>query len=181
MIWCTWFRKERFVWILEEMTSCPSKGGKRLGRNGLIAVAIDKDKSSQYALRWAVDNLLAKGQTLVLIHVHKSSSASGNFPLFFSLILLQVAHFFGFLLRMIFFFLLLLLAFLNFMLHESSLFVNPALSVLLVSQITYPFMNVNKKKFLNQNTEAKWYRGQVIFGRAGDFVKPMRRDSYNFI
>ncbi|CAI9091049.1 OLC1v1025968C1 [Oldenlandia corymbosa var. corymbosa] len=53
--------------------------GKRLGRNGLIAVAIDKDKSSQYALRWVVDNLLVKGQTVILIHVlHKNSASGGN-------------------------------------------------------------------------------------------------------
>lgn len=58
-----------------------STAGRKLGRNGLIAVAIDKDKSSQYALRWAVDNLLVKGQTVLLIHVvHRSSTASGNFP-----------------------------------------------------------------------------------------------------
>ncbi|KAG5564894.1 hypothetical protein RHGRI_000931 [Rhododendron griersonianum] len=34
-----------------------------------VTVAIDKDKSSQYALKWAVDNLLSKGQTVTLIHV----------------------------------------------------------------------------------------------------------------
>ncbi|EPS69919.1 hypothetical protein M569_04840, partial [Genlisea aurea] len=49
-------------------------GGKNGGRNGLVAVAIDKDKSSQYALRWAIDNLVAKGQTIILIHVVRNSS-----------------------------------------------------------------------------------------------------------
>ncbi|KAL3520671.1 hypothetical protein ACH5RR_018820 [Cinchona calisaya] len=56
-----------------------SNAGKNLGRNGLIAVAIDKDKSSQYALKWAVENLLVKGQTVVLIHVvHRPSTASAG-------------------------------------------------------------------------------------------------------
>ena len=39
----------------------------------LVAVAIDKDKGSQNALKWAVDNLLARGQTLTLIHVKLTS------------------------------------------------------------------------------------------------------------
>ncbi|MED6222846.1 hypothetical protein PIB30_068410 [Stylosanthes scabra] len=49
------------------------KGG---GGNGLVAVAIDKDsKGSRYALKWAADSLLVRGQTVVLIHVlHKNSS-----------------------------------------------------------------------------------------------------------
>ncbi|GAU34848.1 hypothetical protein TSUD_259280 [Trifolium subterraneum] len=50
------------------------KGGKKGGigggaGNGLVAVAIDKDKGSQYALKWAADNLLTRGQTVILIHV----------------------------------------------------------------------------------------------------------------
>ncbi|CAK7352888.1 unnamed protein product [Dovyalis caffra] len=39
------------------------------------AVAIDKDKNSQLAVRWAVDNLTAKNSVIVLIHIH---SAVGN-------------------------------------------------------------------------------------------------------
>ncbi|GFP82819.1 U-box domain-containing protein 34 [Phtheirospermum japonicum] len=51
--------------------------GRRGGRNGLVAVAIDKDKGSQNALKWASENLLTRGQTVVLIHVvHRSSSSS---------------------------------------------------------------------------------------------------------
>ncbi|KAH7848284.1 hypothetical protein Vadar_000660 [Vaccinium darrowii] len=38
-------------------------------RDEAVLVAIDKDKSSQYALKWAIDNLLSKGQTVTLIHV----------------------------------------------------------------------------------------------------------------
>ncbi|GAA0155103.1 hypothetical protein Leryth_010971 [Lithospermum erythrorhizon] len=59
--------------------------GKKPGGNGLVSVSIDKvNKRSQYALIWAVDNLLSKGQTIILIHVvtNKSSSSysssSGN-------------------------------------------------------------------------------------------------------
>ncbi|XVE91134.1 hypothetical protein DITRI_Ditri20bG0130400 [Diplodiscus trichospermus] len=45
-----------------------SSAKKAVG-NGLVAVAIDKDKGSQHALRWAVEHLLSRGQTVVLIHV----------------------------------------------------------------------------------------------------------------
>ncbi|CDP04352.1 unnamed protein product [Coffea canephora] len=63
------------------LSSKASNAGRKLGRNGLVAVAIDKDKSSQYALRWTVDNLLVKGQTVILIHVlprSSSTAAAGN-------------------------------------------------------------------------------------------------------
>ncbi|KAL8172308.1 hypothetical protein V2J09_024112 [Rumex salicifolius] len=42
---------------------------KKEGLNTLVAVAIDKDKASQHALKWAIDHLLLKGQTVVLLHV----------------------------------------------------------------------------------------------------------------
>ncbi|KAH9716472.1 protein kinase domain-containing protein [Citrus sinensis] len=51
-------------------------GVKKTGGNGLIAVAVDKDKSSQHALKWAADNLLNRGQTVVLIHVAQRTSVS---------------------------------------------------------------------------------------------------------
>lgn len=44
--------------------------------NKLIAVAIDKDRGSQIALKWAVDNLLARGQTIILIHVRVKASGT---------------------------------------------------------------------------------------------------------
>lgn len=53
------------MWNARGNTSVIKKGGG----NGLIAVAIDKDKGSQHALKWAVENLLARGQTVLLIHV----------------------------------------------------------------------------------------------------------------
>ncbi|XP_042055412.1 U-box domain-containing protein 52-like [Salvia splendens] len=42
-----------------------------------VAVAIDKDKGSQAALKWAVDHLLGKGKNVTLIHVKLKNS----FPL----------------------------------------------------------------------------------------------------
>ncbi|XP_030546939.1 U-box domain-containing protein 35-like [Rhodamnia argentea] len=47
-------------------------------RNGLVAVAIDRDKGSQYAIRWAADNILSKGQTVILIHVHHNSASASS-------------------------------------------------------------------------------------------------------
>ncbi|XP_020600056.1 U-box domain-containing protein 52-like [Phalaenopsis equestris] len=42
----------------------------------LVAVAINRDKSSQNALKWAVDNLIGKGQTITLVHVNVQATAS---------------------------------------------------------------------------------------------------------
>ncbi|XP_010537753.1 PREDICTED: U-box domain-containing protein 35-like [Tarenaya hassleriana] len=47
--------------------------------SGSVAVAIDRDKSSQHALKWTIENLASRGQTIALIHVlPKTHSASGN-------------------------------------------------------------------------------------------------------
>ncbi|KAM3379478.1 U-box domain-containing protein 52-like isoform X1 [Capsicum galapagoense] len=46
--------------------------------NKLVAVAIDKDKGSQIALKWTVDHLLARGQTVLLIHVKLKQSANAS-------------------------------------------------------------------------------------------------------
>ncbi|XP_057428298.1 U-box domain-containing protein 52-like isoform X3 [Lotus japonicus] len=54
-----------------------SQGDRKDGVNGIVAVAIDHDKGSQNALKWAIEHLLTKGGTVVLIHVkHKPSSFS---------------------------------------------------------------------------------------------------------
>ncbi|XP_031490501.1 U-box domain-containing protein 35-like isoform X2 [Nymphaea colorata] len=37
----------------------------------LVAVAVDNDKNSQQALKWAADHLVAKGQLFLLLHVRK--------------------------------------------------------------------------------------------------------------
>ncbi|XP_073131940.1 U-box domain-containing protein 52-like [Henckelia pumila] len=46
----------------------------------MVVVAIDKDKGSQGALKWAVDHLLSKGKTVTLLHVKlKQPASSGSF------------------------------------------------------------------------------------------------------
>ncbi|KAK8352892.1 hypothetical protein V6Z12_A05G123300 [Gossypium hirsutum] len=60
------------MWHPKGHSTVSKKGGG--GGNGLVAVAIDKDKGSQYAFRWAVEHLLSKSQTVVLIHVNKPSA-----------------------------------------------------------------------------------------------------------
>ncbi|KAJ3693472.1 hypothetical protein LUZ60_008952 [Juncus effusus] len=44
----------------------------------LVAVAIDKDKGSQNALKWALDNVISKGQTITLVHVNTHKSSAGE-------------------------------------------------------------------------------------------------------
>ncbi|KAK1551310.1 hypothetical protein Q3G72_033726 [Acer saccharum] len=44
-------------------------------KEGSVAVAIDKDKGSQYAFKWAVDHLLTRGQPLTLLHVIQKVSS----------------------------------------------------------------------------------------------------------
>ncbi|XP_050223722.1 U-box domain-containing protein 52 isoform X2 [Mercurialis annua] len=56
----------------------PKTNASKKGGTGLVAVAIDKDKGSQGALKWALENLMSKGQTIILIHiVHRPSTGSG--------------------------------------------------------------------------------------------------------
>ncbi|KAH9665052.1 protein kinase domain-containing protein [Citrus sinensis] len=47
---------------------------KKSSANAITAVAIDADKSSQYAVKWAVDNLLNESSQYVLLHVRNHSS-----------------------------------------------------------------------------------------------------------
>ncbi|CAL0333024.1 unnamed protein product [Lupinus luteus] len=47
-----------------------SSWDKKDGVNGIVAVGIDKDKGSQNALKWAIDHLLTRNNTVVLIHVN---------------------------------------------------------------------------------------------------------------
>ncbi|KAH9622848.1 hypothetical protein KSS87_007186, partial [Heliosperma pusillum] len=51
------------------MWSGKGKTGKKAGVNGVVAVAIDKDKGSQYAIKWAIDNLVGRSRPIVLLHV----------------------------------------------------------------------------------------------------------------
>ncbi|CAI0376291.1 unnamed protein product [Linum tenue] len=46
--------------------------------NGVVAVAVDKDKTSQNALKWAIDNVLQRGQTVILIHVKVKQQAQSS-------------------------------------------------------------------------------------------------------
>ncbi|CAI9772440.1 unnamed protein product [Fraxinus pennsylvanica] len=57
-----------------------SNAARKVGGNGLVAIAIDNDKGSQNALKWTIENLLTRGQTVVLIHVlNRAPVASRTF------------------------------------------------------------------------------------------------------
>ncbi|XP_078433916.1 U-box domain-containing protein 52-like [Wolffia australiana] len=45
-------------------------------RSPRVAVAVDRDKHSHYALNWTLDNLVARGQTVLLVHVRHPTSRS---------------------------------------------------------------------------------------------------------
>lgn len=53
---------------------------KHGGANGLVVVAIDKDKNSQNALKWTIDNLLQRNQTVILIHVKLKTPSYSSMP-----------------------------------------------------------------------------------------------------
>ncbi|KAE8665082.1 putative LRR receptor-like serine/threonine-protein kinase RLK-like [Hibiscus syriacus] len=61
----------------------PRRNVERKDSSAKVAVAVDKDKGSQYALKWAVDHLMSKGQTITLVHVKTRNSSvpspSGNY------------------------------------------------------------------------------------------------------
>ncbi|KFK32639.1 hypothetical protein AALP_AA6G269400 [Arabis alpina] len=65
------------MWLAKNNNVGPKEGG---GTNGVVAVAIDKDKSSQHALKWAVDHLLQRGQSVILVHVKLRPSPLTNSP-----------------------------------------------------------------------------------------------------
>ncbi|XP_010913853.1 U-box domain-containing protein 35 [Elaeis guineensis] len=44
----------------------------------LVAVAVDKDKASQSALKWALDNIVTRGHTITLIHVINKHAPPGQ-------------------------------------------------------------------------------------------------------
>nr|XP_011468522.1 PREDICTED: U-box domain-containing protein 52-like [Fragaria vesca subsp. vesca] len=47
-------------------------------RGDAVAVAVDKDKGSQYAFRWVVNHLVKPGQTLTLLHVKQPAPRVPN-------------------------------------------------------------------------------------------------------
>lgn len=67
--------KKDKMWLPNSRGSPGCKKGNGNG-TGVVAIAIDKDKGSQYAIKWATDNLVKRGQTLVLIHVVTKPIAS---------------------------------------------------------------------------------------------------------
>ncbi|KAL8106982.1 U-box domain-containing protein 35-like [Apium graveolens] len=58
------------------MLGAPSAADKNAAKNKLVALAIDRDKGSQGALKWAIDYILSKGQTILLVHVKSRSPNS---------------------------------------------------------------------------------------------------------
>ncbi|XP_073129749.1 U-box domain-containing protein 35-like [Henckelia pumila] len=59
----------------------PGNNGERMApMTRLVAVAIDRDKGSQIALKWATDNLVTKGQTIILVHVKVKQSLNESAP-----------------------------------------------------------------------------------------------------
>ena len=51
---------------------------KDAAKNKLVAIAIDRDKGSQGAMKWAVEYILSKGQNILLVHVKARSSNSAT-------------------------------------------------------------------------------------------------------
>ncbi|CAJ1951637.1 unnamed protein product [Sphenostylis stenocarpa] len=51
---------------------------KKLGAGRVVAVAIENNKTSQHAAKWAVDNLLPKDQCLLLIHVRQRPASADH-------------------------------------------------------------------------------------------------------
>ncbi|XP_050379726.1 U-box domain-containing protein 35-like [Argentina anserina] len=46
-----------------------------------VALAIDKDKGSQYAIKWVIDQFLTRGQALTLLHVTRTPNSAPNHTL----------------------------------------------------------------------------------------------------
>ncbi|KAK2452152.1 U-box domain-containing protein [Trifolium repens] len=53
---------------------------KKLGAGRVVAVAIENNKTSQLAAKWAVENLLPKDQCLFLIHVRQTTNSATSIP-----------------------------------------------------------------------------------------------------
>jgi hypothetical protein len=51
------------------VTSSHSSEHEPVARDSSIIVAVDRDKNSQQAAKWAVDKLLTRGSMLQLVHV----------------------------------------------------------------------------------------------------------------
>lgn len=54
----------------------PSENGTNLNSSSVsTAVAIDKDKNSPYAVRWAIDNLVMNDPQITLVHVKRNTQS----------------------------------------------------------------------------------------------------------
>ncbi|KAF8053132.1 hypothetical protein N665_1462s0016 [Sinapis alba] len=60
------------MWLPKTDATCKGTQG------GSVAVAIDKDKTSQNAIKWTMENLTSRGQNLALIHVVPKSQSSSD-------------------------------------------------------------------------------------------------------
>ncbi|KAL9995249.1 putative rossmann-like alpha/beta/alpha sandwich protein [Helianthus debilis subsp. tardiflorus] len=67
------------MWLSKSSSTNFYGGGQRKA-NAIVAVAIDKDKYSQHALKWAIEQLLTRDQTIVLVHVNNKTPATGATP-----------------------------------------------------------------------------------------------------
>ncbi|KAK6911172.1 Protein kinase domain [Dillenia turbinata] len=63
------------MWLSKGHANVTAHVEKKNEGNGMIAVAINKNKGSRSALRWAIENLLSRGRTVILIHVLKKPSS----------------------------------------------------------------------------------------------------------
>jgi hypothetical protein len=67
------------------------------------SVAIDKDKNSQHAVRWAVDNLASNNSVLVLIHVKHKNHQYRRHPLSFLILEMSAGFWYCFSLIILFY------------------------------------------------------------------------------
>jgi len=60
---------------LSALSTASHSGEPEPGKDSSTIVAVDRDKNSQQAAKWAVDRLMARGSTLQLVHVRINQSS----------------------------------------------------------------------------------------------------------
>jgi hypothetical protein len=63
---------------LSAFSTASHSGEPEAGKDSSTIVAVDRDKNSQQAAKWAVDRLLARGSTLQLVHVRANQSSQNG-------------------------------------------------------------------------------------------------------
>jgi hypothetical protein len=63
---------------LSAFSTASHSGEPEDGKDSATIVAVDRDKNSQQAAKWAVDRLLARGSTLQLVHVRTNQSTQNG-------------------------------------------------------------------------------------------------------